>query len=76
MPALYIDQVRALLIIGQIGTDALGHEQDESAIVHIEPVRATDEFVVPVTHKRAVQVYAQVGKTAPFLGPSKSLPKL
>jgi hypothetical protein len=39
---VYVNQVSAFLIVGQIGTNALGHHHDESAIMHVQPLGAAD----------------------------------
>ena len=38
----------SLLLVGQVCTDAVDHHHDQSAIIHIEPVRTADEFVFAV----------------------------
>ena len=37
--ATKVSQVSSLLLIGQVCTDAVDHYHDESAIIHIEPIR-------------------------------------
>ena len=46
--ATQVSQVGSLLLIGQVCTDAVDHYRDESAIIHIEPIRTADELVFVV----------------------------
>ena len=43
--ALQIDQMRSLLIVGQVCANSLGHYQDESAIIHVQPIAPSHELV-------------------------------
>src|SRR5262249_40405057 len=43
-----VNQMGSLLLVGQVCTDAVDHHHDQSAIIHIEPVRTADEFVFAV----------------------------
>jgi hypothetical protein len=38
----------SLLVVGKVCTDAVDHHHDESAIVHIEPIRTASEFVFAI----------------------------
>jgi hypothetical protein len=38
----------SLLVVRQVRTDAVDHYHDESAIIHIEPIRTADELVFAV----------------------------
>ena len=38
MLALYVSQVSPFFIVGQIGTNALGHDHHKSAIIHVHPI--------------------------------------
>lgn len=55
-----VSQVRSLLIIRQMGTDAVDHHHDQSAVVHVEPVGSTDQLVSAVADKWAVGILGQV----------------
>ena len=46
-----INQVRPLLIVGQVRADASGHRHHERLVIHIKPVRAADKFIFAVAHK-------------------------
>jgi hypothetical protein len=52
--------VRSLLIVGQMRPDTLRHHQDETAIIHVQPVAATDQLVVSVARERAIGLAAKV----------------
>lgn len=60
MLAADIDQVRALFIVRQICADALSHNHNQAAIIHVEPIRTPEKFVVGIAHERAVNVLGQV----------------
>jgi hypothetical protein len=52
----YVNQVRSLLIIRQVRSDALGHHHHKSAVIHVEPEGAADKFFVPIAHERTMVV--------------------
>ena len=54
--ATQVSQVSSLLLIGQVCTDAVDHYHDESAIIHIEPIRTADELVFAVPDEWTVKV--------------------
>src|SRR5215831_15806003 len=56
-----VTEMGALLVIGQIGADALCHHRDERAIVHVEPIGPADEPVIAIANERVVEIDCQVG---------------
>jgi len=54
--ATKVSQVSSLLLIGQVCTDAVDHYHDESAIIHIKPIRTADELVLAVPDEWTVKV--------------------
>ncbi len=54
--AMKVSQVSSLLLIGQVCTDAVDHYHEESAIIHIEPIRTADELVFAVPDEWTVKV--------------------
>jgi hypothetical protein len=52
-PQIY--QMRSLFIIGQVRADASGNRHHESVVIHVEPIRATNQFVLAVTHERIIE---------------------
>jgi hypothetical protein len=46
----------SLLLVGQVCTDAVDHHHDQSAIIHIEPVRTADESVFAVPDEWTVKI--------------------
>src|SRR5260370_5766871 len=55
-----VQQVRSLLVIRQVRTDAVDHHHNERAIIHIHPVGATDEFIGTISNEWAVGILGQV----------------
>jgi hypothetical protein len=43
-----VNQMSSLLVVGQVCTDAIDHHHDQSAIIHIEPIRTADELIFAV----------------------------
>ena len=40
-----IGQMRSFLIICQVGANSVGHHHNESAVIHIQPIAAANEFL-------------------------------
>jgi hypothetical protein len=59
--AFYVRQMGSLLVIRQVRPDAPGHHHDKRAVVHVQPVRATNELVVGVADEGAIKIDGQVG---------------
>jgi hypothetical protein len=51
-----VNQMSSLLVVRQIRTDAVEHHHDESAIIHIEPIRTADELVFAVPDEWTVKI--------------------
>ena len=51
-----VNQMSSLLVVRQIRTDAVEHHHDESAIIHIEPIRTADEFIFAVPNEWTVKI--------------------
>ena len=45
--------MRSLLIVGQMRPDTLRHHQDETAIIHVQPIAAPNKLIAGVTCERA-----------------------
>ena len=60
MLSAYVRQMRPFLVIREVGSDAIHHHHNEGAIIHIQPVGATDEFIGTIPNEGAVYVLAQV----------------
>jgi len=52
--------MRSLFIIGQINADPLRHRHYKGAVIHIDPVSSTDEFIRGVANERTVGIGRQV----------------
>jgi hypothetical protein len=52
--ALQICQMRPLLIVGQMRSDALRHHQDKRLVIHVQPIAAPDKLTVGITSERAI----------------------
>ena len=46
----------SLLVVRQVRTDAVDHHHEESAIIHIEPIRTADEFVFAIPNERTIKI--------------------
>jgi hypothetical protein len=46
--------VRSLFIVGQMRANSLGHNQHKGSIIHVQPITATDKFIVGVARERAI----------------------
>jgi hypothetical protein len=55
-----IRQMRPFFFIGQVRADAVHHDQNERAIIHIEPIRPTDKFIGTVSNERAIDILGHV----------------
>jgi len=55
-----ISQVSTLLIICQVRANSIDHDGHQSAIRHIEPVRAANEFASVVTDEWAIEFGGEV----------------
>ena len=51
-----VNQMGSLLVVRQVRTDAVDHYHDESAIIHIEPIRTADEFIFAVPNEWTVKI--------------------
>ena len=51
-----VNQMGSLLVVRQVRTDTVDHHQDESAIIHIEPIRTADEFIFAVPNEWIVKI--------------------
>jgi hypothetical protein len=51
-----VNQMGSLLVVRQVRADAIDHYHDESAIIHIEPIRAADELILAVPNEWTVQI--------------------
>ena len=58
--AAQVNQMRALLVVRQVCTDAVDHHHDQRAIIHIEPIRTPDEFIVAVPNEWTVKVCREI----------------
>jgi hypothetical protein len=59
--ATQVNQMGSLLVVRQVSTDAVDHHHDESAIIHIEPIRTADELIFAVPNEWTVKIDRQVG---------------
>jgi hypothetical protein len=60
MLSAQIRQMRSFFVICQTFADTIHHHHNEGAIIHVQPIGATDEFIGAVTCKWAVDILAQV----------------
>jgi hypothetical protein len=51
-----IDQMRSLFIICQICADPLRHNHNDCAIIHVHPIRPTNELVRSVSNERTIGI--------------------
>ena len=58
MLSAQVRQMCSFFVIRQVFANAVDHHHDESAIIHIEPVRAADEFIGAVSYERAFNILA------------------
>ena len=58
--ATQVNQMSSLLFVRQVRTDAVDHYHDESAIIHIEPIRTADELVFAVPDEWTVKIGGEV----------------
>jgi hypothetical protein len=58
--ATQVNQMNSLLVVRQVRTDAVDHYYDESAIIHIEPIRTADELVFAVPDEWTVKIGGEV----------------
>jgi len=56
-----VNQMGSLLVVRQVRTDAVDHHHDESAIIHIKPIRTADEVIFTVPNEWTVKIDRQVG---------------
>src|SRR5438445_1109036 len=65
-----VNQMGSLLVVRQVRTDAVDHHHDESAIIHIKPIRTADEVIFTVPNEWTVKIDRQVGliETCHFVG--------
>jgi hypothetical protein len=49
-----VNQMSSLLVVRQVRTDAVDH--DESAIIHVEPIRTADELLFAVPNEWTVKI--------------------
>ena len=54
--AAHVFEMRAFLLVAQMGADAGGQSQDHGAVAQVEPKRAADKLAVGITGKRVVRV--------------------
>jgi hypothetical protein len=47
--------MRSLFIVGQVYANALRHCQHKRRVIHVQPVRATNQLVFAVAHERIMQ---------------------
>jgi hypothetical protein len=52
-----VRQMCPLFLIREVRTDSVGHDQNESPIIHIQPVGTTDKLIVAVSDERAVNIF-------------------
>jgi hypothetical protein len=52
--------MRPFFVIRQVFADPIDHHHNESAIIHIQPVRAADELIGAVSCEWAINILAQV----------------
>ena len=51
-----VNQMGSLLVVRQVCTDAVDHHHEESAIIHIEPIRTADEFIFAIPNERTIKI--------------------
>ena len=56
-----VRKMSAFLVIRQVNAQSLRHRQDETAIIHVQPVAATDQLVIGVARERAIGFAAKSG---------------
>jgi hypothetical protein len=52
--------MRPFLLVRQVRADSMSHHYDESTIIHVEPVRATNKFIVTISYEWTVDILAYV----------------
>ena len=56
-----ISEMRPLFIICQVRANPVGHYQNESSIIHVQPIASSNELVRSVPRERAIWLSAKVG---------------
>jgi hypothetical protein len=54
--AMQVNQMSSLLVVRQVRTNTVDHYHDESAIIHIVPIRTANELVFAVPDERTVKI--------------------
>jgi len=60
MLATQVRQMRPFFLVRQVRANAVSHDHNESAIIHIQPVGTADELIVTVSYEWTVDILAQV----------------
>jgi hypothetical protein len=60
MLAAQIGQMGSFFVVGQVCANTVDHHHDESAIIHVQPVRAADQLISALSYKRTINIIAQV----------------
>jgi hypothetical protein len=61
MVALQIDQMRSLFVVGEMRAYPIDHHHYEGAVIHVQPIASSNEFIRSVSCERAIGVSAKVG---------------
>ena len=52
--------MRPFFVIREVRSDTIDHHHNESAIVHIQPVRAANELVRAISYEGIIDILTQV----------------
>jgi hypothetical protein len=55
-----VDQMGSLLVVGQVCADAVDHHHDQRAIIHIQPIGATDKLICGVANEWIIKIDGEV----------------
>jgi hypothetical protein len=48
----------SFFLVRQVRADPVGHDHNERAIIHIQPVGTADELIIPISYEWAVDILA------------------
>ena len=61
MVALQIDQMRSPFVVGEMRAYPIDHHHYEGAVIHVQPIASSNEFIRSVSCERAVGVGTKIG---------------
>jgi hypothetical protein len=60
MLSAQVRQMRPFLLIRQVCSDSVDHHHDEGAIIHVQPIRPTDELIGTISNEGAIRVAGEI----------------